>query len=200
MELTTEQKILAAAQAVFLKKGYDGARMQEIAGEAGINKGLLHYYFKTKDTLFGAIFSAAFNSMVSQIVTILQQDVPVEERLFRVVDRYMALLMNNPDMPRFVVHELSKNPAGFINKHITGEAKTAFAGFSAAVKSEVRRKKIAPADPRQLFVDTISLIVFPFLARPLIQGITVSTAPEMKDLLAGRKEHIREAIRRQLRV
>ena len=54
---TTEQKILDAAEVVFHEKGFDGARMQEIADKATINKGLLHYYFKSKDALFDAIFN-----------------------------------------------------------------------------------------------------------------------------------------------
>ena len=68
---TTEQKILEAAQEVFHEKGYDGARMQEIADKASINKGLLHYYFKTKDSLFEAIFSIAFRQMIAQIQAII---------------------------------------------------------------------------------------------------------------------------------
>ena len=48
----TELKILKAAKEVFIIKGFEGSRMQEIADTAGINKSLLHYYFRTKDNLF----------------------------------------------------------------------------------------------------------------------------------------------------
>lgn len=200
MELNTEQKILEAAQEIFHQKGYDGARMQEIAGHAGINKGLLHYYFKTKDKLFAAIFDAAFHKMITEIVSILRLDACVAERLCLIVDRYMALLMQHPDLPRFVVHELNNNPAGFGKKHITREAKAAFVHFSASVHAEIKQKKIPDLDPRQLFINTLSLIVFPFIARPLIQGITAASNTELKQLLADRKEQVKDSIRRELKV
>ena len=53
---TTEERILEAAKRVFHAKGYDGARMQEIADEAGVNKSLVHYYYRNKDNLFQAVF------------------------------------------------------------------------------------------------------------------------------------------------
>ncbi len=56
----TEGQILNAAENVFQKKGMDGARMQEIADEAGINKAMLHYYYRSKQLLFEAVFTNAF--------------------------------------------------------------------------------------------------------------------------------------------
>jgi TetR/AcrR family transcriptional regulator len=60
----TERKILQAAREVFQRKGLYGARMQEIADAAGINKALLHYYFRNKDKLFDAIFSDVFQNFI----------------------------------------------------------------------------------------------------------------------------------------
>ena len=68
---STEQKIIEAAETVFHEKGFDGARMQEIADKANINKGLLHYYFKSKDVLFEAIFSAALRRTLTNLNSIL---------------------------------------------------------------------------------------------------------------------------------
>jgi len=55
----TEQRILDAAHAVFVRRGSAGARMQEIAAEAGVNQALLHYYFRTKELLARAAFERA---------------------------------------------------------------------------------------------------------------------------------------------
>src|ERR1700712_5053671 len=96
----TEQKILAAAEEVFHEKGYDGARMQEIAEHAGINKGLLHYYFKTKDKLFEAIFSRALQHMISKIFGILEMELPLEDKIRLIVDQYMSMILKNPTLPR----------------------------------------------------------------------------------------------------
>jgi len=71
-EQNTEDRIVDAAKTVFINKGMDGARMQEIANEAGINKALLHYYFRTKNKLFEKVFSLVFGDVlhvVEQAVT-----------------------------------------------------------------------------------------------------------------------------------
>ena len=119
----TEQRILDAAGEVFHSKGFDGARMQEIAQHAGINKGLLHYYFKTKDALFDAIFGIALNQIVSRINIILEQDLSLDEKIDLIVDQYMDLLLKNPMLPRFVLNELNKN-ADKLSKIIQEQNKT----------------------------------------------------------------------------
>ncbi len=63
----TEDQIIEAAHKVFQEEGYAGARMQKIADTANINKGLLHYYFKSKDKLFFTIFSTAVEKMLGKI-------------------------------------------------------------------------------------------------------------------------------------
>src|SRR5580700_8969817 len=102
----TEQKILEAAEEIFHEKGFDGARMQEIADKASINKGLLHYYFKTKDSLFQAIFSMAFRKMMAQVQSIVSMDIPLDKKIDLMVDGYMIMLAKNPALPRFVINEL----------------------------------------------------------------------------------------------
>ena len=81
MEKSTEERIKEAARTVFMRKGYDGARMQEIADEAGINKALLHYYFRSKNKLFGEIFNDAFNQLVPRIGEIIGSVLPVRQKL-----------------------------------------------------------------------------------------------------------------------
>ena len=193
-ELSAEQKILTAAEEVFHSKGYDGARMQEIAEQAGLNKGLLHYYFKTKDKLFEAIFGMALNRMVTKVLAILELELPLEEKIGLIVDEYMGLLLKNPDLPRFVLNELNKDADKFVHKHINGNARTAFDGFVASVQSDINEKKIKKIDPRQLFMSMMSLMIFPFMGRPLLQSVVGVTNDEFKQLMAERRAHIKEFI------
>ena len=76
-EADTEQLILEAAKKVFFNKGFDGARMQEIADVAGINKALLHYYFRSKDKLFEAIFFDAFQQFIPRVVENMNADIVI---------------------------------------------------------------------------------------------------------------------------
>ena len=197
---TTEQRILEAAEDVFHEKGYDGARMQEIAEQAGINKGLLHYYFKTKDKLFEAIFSAALNRMISRILSILELEIPLDQKIDLIVDQYMGMLMKNPALPRFVLNELNKNPDQFIEKHFKKDVKEAFANFSESVQKEAEKGVIKQIDGRMLFMNMISMIIFPFVGRPLIQVVLGADNAEFKQIMQERKEHIKKFIKDAIRV
>ncbi len=67
--ISTEEAILVAARKVFESKGFDGARMQEISDRAGINRALLHYYFRSKDKMFERIFDEALERFMPLLST-----------------------------------------------------------------------------------------------------------------------------------
>lgn len=77
----SEEAILKAAHAVFLRRGFYGTRMQEIADEACINKALLHYYFRSKDKIFEAVFLDSLKIFLPQILEILDSDEPFEKKI-----------------------------------------------------------------------------------------------------------------------
>uniref|UniRef100_UPI002600CD9D TetR/AcrR family transcriptional regulator n=1 Tax=uncultured Chitinophaga sp. TaxID=339340 RepID=UPI002600CD9D len=77
----TEQLIIAAAKKIFFQKGLSGARMQDIADEAGINKAMLHYYYRSKDKLFDMVFQSAMGEMMVDIKAILEKDASLQEKL-----------------------------------------------------------------------------------------------------------------------
>ena len=62
-EVDTEARILEAAHRVFVRRGVAAARTQEIADEAGVNKALLHYYYRSKEKLANAVFLQAARAM-----------------------------------------------------------------------------------------------------------------------------------------
>lgn len=195
----TEQKILDAAGEVFHVKGFDGARMQEIAEHAGINKGLLHYYFKTKDALFEAIFGLALKQVIARILEILEKELPLEEKIDRMVDQYLTMLLINPNLPRFVLHELNKNPERFIARHLDTKVRAAFTGFSESVDAEAAKGTIRKIDARQLFTNLLSLLIFPFVGRPMLQTLFAADNKEYKALMEARKAHIKEFMQNALR-
>ena len=77
----TEESILKAANEVFQTKGLDGSRMQEIADKANINKAMLHYYYRSKQLLFDAVFKKAFSLLAPELNAILNDDSSVEEKV-----------------------------------------------------------------------------------------------------------------------
>ncbi len=117
-DISTEEKILEAAKEVFLKKGFDGARMQEIADTAGINKAMLHYYFRTKDRLFEHIFVTAISNIFPKVGGIFISDAPFEDKIRAFIRDYLSFILQNPFLPIFILHEMSANPERLI-EHFT---------------------------------------------------------------------------------
>lgn len=162
----TEEKILLAAQLVFIKKGMDGARMQEIADEAGINKALLHYYFRTKEKLFNAIFKKVFSKILPDIMEMVDSDLPFENKLGIFIENYIDFLMKNPYLPTFILKEMNRNPE-FLFSTIkeTGIRPEKILNM---FEKEMEAGKIRRIDPLDLIVNILSLSIFPVAAKPLI--------------------------------
>lgn len=165
----TEEKILEAAKSVFLNKGMDGARMQEIADEAGINKALLHYYFRSKERLFEAIFGEIIKFAFPKITRIIASDMGIVSKIEQFVDAYLEILMKHPFIPSFIMKELSRDPSTFLKMIMKF-------GFNpqiifTQIEEAMDRGEIIRMDPRHLAVNVISMCVFPFAARPIISFV-----------------------------
>ncbi|MCG6188895.1 TetR/AcrR family transcriptional regulator [Maribellus maritimus] len=188
-----EEKILNAAQNVFIKKGMDGARMQEIADEAGINKALLHYYFRTKEKLFDAIFKKVFSKILPNLMDMVYSDLPIEKKLGIFVESYIDLLMKNPFLPTFILKEMNRNP-DFLAKIIKGtgiQPDKIFAMF----KKEMEAGRIRKMDPRDLLVNILGLSIFPIAAGPLMTIMFFENDKEAyKTFIERRKKTITEFI------
>src|SRR5690554_5197668 len=109
----TEGQILNAAENVFQKKGMDGARMQEIADEAGINKAMLHYYYRSKQLLFEAVFTNAFSLLAPQLNKILNDDSSIEDKVKNFTHNYISFIAKHPYLPNFIIQEMNRNPKFF---------------------------------------------------------------------------------------
>jgi len=114
-KINTEQMILLAAKKVFVRKGYTGSTMQEIANEAGINKSLLHYYFRSKEKLFNAVFHEAFKNFIPRVGEIMTSEPPFFDKIEAFVGIYINLLMENTYLPGFILQEINRNPDKLIH-------------------------------------------------------------------------------------
>ena len=166
---STEDKILEAAKNVFVAKGMEGARMQEIADEAGINKALLHYYFRSKERLFEAIFSEIIKFAFPKITRIAQSDEPFVTKLEQVVDAYIDLLIKHPFIPGFVMKELNRDPSGLFKMVVKFGLNPQF--FFDQIQLAMDRGEIVQMQPRHLAANIVSMCIFPFAARPLISFV-----------------------------
>lgn len=143
--------------------------MQEIADEAGINKALLHYYFRSKDRLFQSVFFEALDKFIPQVTNMAFTDKSFFTILKFFIERYIDLILENPHIPSFILHELSQNPDGIAA--LLGSRVTGMSRFLEKIQEEMDAGIIRKGDPRQVMINTIGLCVFPFVAKPIVKHI-----------------------------
>lgn len=197
-EMNTEQKILDAAKDVFQKKGLTGARMQEIADKAGINKALLHYYYRTKDKLFEKVFEIAFSLFIPKVKEMMMSEKPVLEKITFFVENYLDLLHKHPYIPGFIISELNRNPQMLVNlfeKNVQIKQDGILDKLEMQIKEEVESGKMKSISAQNLMTNVVSLCIFPIVARPVLQGILFENDKKEYDaFLKQRKEFVKEFI------
>jgi TetR/AcrR family transcriptional regulator len=171
-----EARILEAARSVFIRRGTAGARMQEIAAEAGVNQALLHYYFRSKDQLSAAVFEQMASRLFPTLMQTLVTDASIAEKVERIVALYHENLAKNPFLPGYVIAELQHHPErieSLLAKVGGGKDPRqvilpVFVRLGEQIEAEVRAGRMRPIGPRQFVVNLVSLCIFPFAARPLL--------------------------------
>lgn len=170
----TEQRILAAARKEFIAKGLEGARMQAIALEAGVNKALLHYYHRSKDKLYRTVVSDILRSVWGRIGIQLQALGPEDgfEAMVRtLVSTYLRTLAANPEFPLFMLKEMTSGGAVF--QSVLKEAGMPLGDIPArmaeALQAETRAGRIKPTSPMHFFINLMGMSVATFLTRPVME-------------------------------
>ena len=198
MHLTTEEKILEAAQELCAERGYSGVRMREIAERAGINTGLLHYYFRKKEALFKAVFKAFFQKFSRQLNEIMASEEPVLEKIDIIVEEYMSLLIAHPNLPGFIVSELHTNTEAFVGEVMAMSDRPDPSMLVMQLHLAGQTGHIRKVDPFHTVLHIMSLCVFPFIAKPIFQRIAHLDDNTYLHLMQQRKAEVKDFIRKAL--
>jgi len=196
-DINTETLILETARSVFVEKGFDGARMQEIADKAGINKALLHYYFRSKENLFESILNESIQKIIPHILEFMESEVPLAGKIEGFISNYIGLLIDNPHIPSFVLHELSRNPDRMSSTILrTGiDPKV----LRDKLAQQIQEENFIEIEPAQLVVNIIALCVFPFIAKPVLQTVLFDNYPEKyQQFIESRKKEVTHFILKAL--
>lgn len=193
LDKTTEQKILNAATAIFIREGYAGARMQAIADYAGMNKALLHYYFRSKDQLFQRIFQEKYALLMPRLRTALQNDAPFLDKMDKIVDAYIDLFTENPYLPTLIFSTINHHPE-FLNALPKSEGSL----LMEIVNKAVERGEIKPFHPIQLFLSLVGLCAMPYLAKPMVLHVMNVDEKNYQYLLEQRRPLIKTILRSML--
>ncbi len=193
----TEQKVLEAARVVFIKKGMEGARMQEIADQAGINKALLHYYFRSKEKLFERVFLEALGKTLPSIGNIMLSDKPFWEKVEYFVDSYLTLIQENPFIPSFIVQEVNRDPQNLIR--LMRQNNIDFTRILNVISRDISKANLKPISPEHFIINLIGMCVFPFVAAPMLKAIICNGDEEkFNQILSERKKVVFEFIKNAL--
>jgi TetR/AcrR family transcriptional regulator len=187
---TTEEKIMEAARKVFVRKGMYGARMQDIADEAGINKALVHYYYKNKQKLFEEIFMEAAGKLFPRVNAIFVSEEPLFTKIEKFCEEYISVVLANPYLPLFVLNEMNQDPVYFFNKLWNGKQKPNPQKFLEQIQEEVNKGTIKNFSPLQLLMNLLSLTIFPFIGKPIFQMTLGIDELQFRMFMEQRKKEI----------
>ena len=193
MDKTTAEKIYEAARRIFILKGMEGARMQEIADEAGMNKALLHYYFRSKENLFKAVFKDIFAKFFLKVKDTLYSEVSAKEKLIVFIDNYIDLIQANPYVPQFIINEINRDPK--VLKTLMFESGNEPQKILELFFNKVESDNLSKIDPRHIVISLLGILIFPFVARPLLQMVYFNDNQEAYNkFLSERKEIVKNMI------
>ena len=190
----TEEKIFEAATIVFEEKGMDGARMQDIANRAGINKALLHYYFRTKDRLFDAVFQKVAGRMFMKFAPVFEKDRTLEEKIRFFFRQHITFMQENPRLPSFVLNEINRNPARIKKLLKTVDFKKLWSVLEEQHRDEFRKYNITIESAPQIMTTIAAISVFPFAARGIFEGIFENLGVDFDSYIEERKEFAAEFV------
>jgi AcrR family transcriptional regulator len=187
---SSEEKIKAAARTVFHKKGFAASRTRDIAEEAGINLALLNYYFRSKEKLFVLVMIETLSEFFGSVSVIINNpETTFEEKIEQFAAGYIDLIFREPDIPLFIMSEIRNNPEQLLQK--VDIRNTVFNSvFIRQFAEAVEQGKIKDQNFLHFMMNFIGLIVFPFIAKPLLQAISGLTEEQFIGLIEERKKLI----------
>jgi TetR/AcrR family transcriptional regulator len=189
----TEQKIYQAATQVFIHRGRDGTRMEDIAKEAGINKALLHYYFRSKDKLYSAVFEREVRKVVADLFLSINLELDIQTFLYTFIDNYIDRLHQNPAVVQFMLWEMrspNTDISEIIQRIFTIDRNSPPQKIVQKLRQAVKDQEIRKLDAHQLIFNIISMCIYTFVAEPIIYSLFPELKVQEKSFINKRKNEI----------
>lgn len=196
----TEQKIKEAARIIFQQKGFAGTKTRDIAEAADINLALLNYYFRSKKKLYDIIMNETMQEFFGGVINILDnRTTTLEEKIEAFVGHYLDLLSENANVPHFILTNARENPEGYIEKMgVMDKAQKSY--FFQQFMQAVMEGKVPPINPLHLMLNLMGLVVFPFLAQPLVVATSIISKEQYAEIIMERKRLIPLWVNEMLKV
>ena len=200
--VTTERKILMAAEREFFEKGFAGARTTSIAESAGVTHAMLHYYFRTKSKLFERIISDKM-SLLGELMlnSLTDSDLPLFEKIRTAIERHLDFISGNPDLPFFFIREVYSDPERMkvIAETLQTHAERSIGELQKEIDEAVARGECRRVNAGMLLLDIVSLNIFSFIAQPILSVIMHDLVADKERFLELRKKENFDTIMQKLR-
>jgi TetR/AcrR family transcriptional regulator len=188
--------ILQAAAHEFAAHGVAGARTDAIAREARVNKALLYYYFKDKETLYGAVLDDAFSGLKNAVFQVLDSELPPREKIMAYAGAYFDFIASNQLYPRLMQSEMMRAREGHsphIEKVIKTYIRPIFARVSEVLREGIAKGEFRAVNPVHFVPSIVAMIVFYFSSAPMMQKI-VGFNPLTPERIAERRAAVLDFI------
>lgn len=166
-----EQRIIQAAKETFLKKGYKETNMGDIAAAVGLTRPAMHYYFRTKERLFQAVFGDILLSFLPRIKGLINSDIPLEEKIGYIVDEYFAIMKATPQLPLFLMKEATRDFDAFVEMAIGSNISQLGVNIFQALQTEMDAGRIRTLPFIEIFYTFFGLVTVPFLTLPVASHV-----------------------------
>lgn len=197
--LSTEERIKAAAVQIFMEKGMFGARMQDIADAAEINKAMLHYYFRTKRQLFEIVYKEQFVKLFGSLTGIIYSKMPFEVMIKQLIHEEIDLFSKVPSLPVFVLYEGWQN-AEIIRLILEDKPFEKLRdGLQISIDDGVARNIIRPISAAQLLINIMSMVIYPLIAKPILKEIFSLSDQDYDLFIQNRKEEVTHFVMQSLK-
>ncbi len=195
---STEEKIKDAAKKIFLEKGFGSTTTRDIAECADTNIALVNYYFRSKERLFQEVFKESFGETFLPVARILNDDLPLEAKIYKFVDHMTELLKRDPLLPMFVLSEM-RGEHSKVCDMMTAIHQQEVNRFQQQLEEEAAKGNIRKTDFSQVEISLMSMVIFPFISMNMLKMKKNLTTEEFYQLMDERKKAIPEMILTYLR-
>lgn len=191
-DLTTAQRIAATAASMFAEQGLAGARMDEIARAAKVNKALLYYYFRSKEELHRFVLETLLSQLRSRVWDESNASLPAGKRLAAVIDHFFEFIRRHPNYPRLIQREMMSNGPN-VAWIVSEYYRPLHARLVALIEEGISSGEFRRVDARNTALTVVSNMVFYFAAAPVLKRI-LGHDPLQPREVARRREAIQDLL------
>jgi len=195
-DLSTARRIVATAEGIFAEQGLAGARMDEIARVAKVNKALLYYYFRSKEELHRFVLETLLSQLRARVAETVAGEPSASKRLSAIVDNFFDFVLAHPNYPRLIQREImSRGPnMGWI---VSEYYRPLHGRLVRLIEEGISAGEFRRVDARNAAVTVVATMVHYFAAAPVLRQV-LGHDPLRPSEVAKRREAVQDFLKHGL--